>query len=81
MKYFLTAIMFLFFVGCTDAQRANIGTLGSEGHIRCYSGGKLIFEGNSTGKLATVSNSDGWEFKDKATGKFIRVSGDCVIEN
>lgn len=80
MKYIVTVIV-LFFIGCTDTQRAALSAYGNEGHIRCYSGGKLIFEGTSTGKLSTVSQSDGWEFKDKSTGKFIRVSGDCVIEN
>ncbi len=68
-------------VGCTDATSASWGALGEPGNIACYSGGKIIYEGRSTGRIATVQNSDGWEFKDANTGKFVRVSGDCVIKN
>lgn len=74
-------LLIIIIVSCTDATISNVTSLGSEAHIRCYSGGRLIFEGDSTGKLQTVSNSDGWQFKNKQTGKFIRISGDCVIEN
>jgi hypothetical protein len=79
-KVFFVALCLLV-AGCTDTTIANLSSYGSQGHIQCYSGGKLIYEGDSTGKLQTVSNSDGWEFKDSKTGKFIRVSGDCVISN
>jgi hypothetical protein len=58
-----------------------IGAYGKAGIITCYSAGKVIFEGKSTGIIQTVSSSDGWEFEDSATGKFIRISGDCVIQN
>lgn len=67
--------------GCTDAEKASWGALGDPGHVVCYSGAKLIYEGDSTGKIATVDGSDGWEFKDAKTGKFIRISGQCVITN
>ena len=66
---------------CTAADLANITTLGSAGDITCYSGGQVIFTGRSTGKIATEQQSDGWRFVDAASGKLIRVSGDCVIRN
>jgi len=66
---------------CTDAEMASFGSLGNSAEIKCYSGGKLIYEGYSTGRVSTTQNSDGWEFKDNKTGKFIRVSGDCVVTN
>ena len=56
-------------------------TLGSSGHITCYSGGKVIYEGYSTGKISSEHQSDGWFFQDIKTGKLIRVSGDCLVEN
>ena len=77
----LMALLTVLMTGCTDAQKANIGSLGTPGEVKCYSGGKIIYEGRSTGKIATVTNSDGWEFKDAKTGKFVRVSGYCLIEN
>jgi hypothetical protein len=81
MRTMILVIAVAMLTGCTDAEKANWTTLGNAGTVKCYSGGKLIYEGTSTGKIATVTNSDGWQFKDAKTGKFIRVSGDCVIEN
>ena len=68
-------------VGCTDAKMKQFTTLGSPGDIICYSGGKEIYKGRSTGKIATEQGSDGWFFQEETTGKLIRVSGDCVIKN
>ena len=68
-------------VGCTDASMAQWNAFGSVGHITCYSGGKVIYEGTSTGKISTEEHSDGWYLKDAATGKLVRVSGDCLIVN
>lgn len=78
---FCGLVLIGFSVACTDTYLAGLASFGSEGHVQCYSGGKLIYEGDSTGKLQTVSQSDGWEFRDKKTCKFVRVSGDCVIIN
>jgi hypothetical protein len=79
MKIILFSVLAL--AGCTDATKANWTTLGSPGDVTCYSGNMVIYQGRSTGKIQTVQNSDGWEFKDAATGKFVRVSGPCVIVN
>ena len=70
-----------FFTGCTDATKASFGAIGEPGKVQCYSGGKLIYEGVSTGRIATVEYSDGWEFCENGTNSFIRVSGDCLIIN
>ena len=67
--------------GCSDATISQFTTIGNPAKITCYSGGKVIYSGKSTGKVRTESQSDGWYFKDSASGKLIRVSGDCVIEN
>lgn len=73
-------ILCLALIGC-DAQMANFNSIGSPGHIRCWSGTLLVYEGDSTGKVAATAQSDGWEFVDAKTHKFIRVSGTCVVEN
>jgi hypothetical protein len=78
---FLITIAILSINGCTDASWSQIGAYGSSGKITCYSGGKVIYEGASTGKIATEEHSDGWFFKEANTGNLIRVSGDCVIRN
>lgn len=53
---------------------------GGSANIKCYSGEKLIYEGESTGKVQSEANSDGYNFVDKKNGKLKEVSGNCVIE-
>lgn len=73
--------LLLLLLACTDAEKAQYSALGSSGHITCYSGGKVIYEGDSTGKILTEDRSDGWFFVDAKTKNLVRVSGDCVIRN
>lgn len=83
MKYLslLTLALAAMLSACSDAQRAQWGSLGNPGDIVCYSGGKVIYQGRSTGKISTESQSDGWYFEDSETHRLVRVSGDCVIKN
>lgn len=82
MRRLMIAASVAALLGCTDAERAKLGALGDHGLITCYSGGKPIYEGRATGKIAPdVAAGGGWFFKDAATGELIRVSGDCVIRN
>lgn len=71
----------LMLLGCSDTDLASMKSIGDPGHITCYSGGVVIFEGDSTGKIETETQSDGWKFMDVKTGRLVRVSGDCVIRN
>ena len=73
--------LFMLLIACTDTDIAQLTAIGEPGHITCYSGGQVIFEGDSTGKIATEEQSDGWKFMDAATGRLVRVSGDCLIRN
>ena len=81
MRKLLLIILAVSVSACTDAKLKQITTIGSAGHIVCYSGGKTIYEGDSTGKIATEQGSDGWFLEDANTHKLVRVSGDCVITN
>ncbi len=65
--------------GCTDADNAKFSTFNNPQHIQCYSGGKLIYEGDSTGKVLNEDRSDGYYFKDKATDKLVEISADCIF--
>jgi hypothetical protein len=67
-------------LNCTDATMASFAAYGAEHHVRMYNGGILVAEWYSTGKVTSISKSDGWQFKDKATGKLVRVGGDVIIE-
>ena len=66
--------------GCTDAARGKLSAYGGSAKIKCYSASEVIFEGESTGKVTSEANSDGYYFVDKADGRLKEVSGNCVIE-
>jgi hypothetical protein len=66
-------------LSCAGVARAR--AWGSNGHITCYSGEKVIYEGDSMGQIESESNSDGYHFMDAKTNRLVRVSGNCVITN
>lgn len=62
---------------CTDAERAKLGSYGSETTVECYSAGVKVFEDRSTGKVMT--GEAGIAFKSKATGEYIITYADCIV--
>lgn len=80
MKMLITLSM-LALAGCTNAEWSQLTSLGSPADIICYSGGKVIYQGRSTGKVSTESGSDGWFFQDASDNRLVRVSGQCVVKN
>lgn len=77
----LFLLVALVLVGCTDGEIAKWGAIGEPGHVTCYSGGVVIYDGDSSGVIATEGQSDGWFWQDAKTRKLIRVSGTCVVIN
>lgn len=65
--------------GCSVEKTTDIYIFGSPRHIKCYSSGKLIYEGQSTGKIANDGNNNWIYFKDKSTKKEIQILADCII--
>ena len=80
-KLILLSLVILGLNGCTDARIKQLTVLGTPGTIVCYSGTLKIYEGKSTGKIASESGSDGWFLEEEGTHNLIRVSGACVIKN
>lgn len=76
MKYIILVVLLS---GCTDAAFDKVANLGNGAHIKCYSGGQLIYEGDATGKILSEKESDGYYFRDKATDKLIEISADCAF--
>lgn len=72
-------ILLLVLSGCSNANRAAISAWGKPHEVKCYSGGVLIYEGSTTGKIENEEHSDGYYFQDSKTKNFITVSGNCVI--
>ncbi len=75
----LLCSMCLFLAGCTDATKAQFGALGSRHHVELWSCGTKIGEWNTTGKVNSVSNSDGFFFVDEKTGKNVEITGTIII--
>jgi hypothetical protein len=65
---------------CTDTQKAHFGALGNQARVTCYSGGKVIADDYSTGKVSNAGQSDGYEFKSITTGRLEQFSGDCIVD-
>lgn len=80
MKRTILLITILLLSGCTNAGRSQLFGYGSDFKVKLYSGGELVQEWQSKGKVLTEADSDGWYFMDAKTNKLIRVSGTVVVE-
>lgn len=74
-------LLMVVLAGCTDAARSNLKAYGDKHSITLYSGGKVVGQWISTGKVISESQSDGWCFEDEATHKLFRISGTVVVTN
>lgn len=80
MRSFLI-VSVLALAGCTDATMAHWSQFGDESHIQCFSGGQVVYDGNSTGKVQASKTGAGVFFKEKQSGKFVRLYADCVVKS
>lgn len=80
MNKILILFCILFLTSCSDAKFSKFTRFYKEVNVICYSGGKTIYEGYSTGQIESIHNSDGWYFEDKSTRNLIIISGDCVFK-
>lgn len=64
--------------GCTDAERASMFALGDPAEVKCYSGGQVIHEDISTGKVQPI-DGDGFTYKSQKSGKLVRAFADCIL--
>lgn len=63
---------------CTDAELATYGAYGESASVKCYSGGDLIHDDVSTGKVIQI-DGDGITYKSKNTGQYVRAYADCIV--
>jgi hypothetical protein len=67
--------------GCTDAKMQQIESLGSNHVVTLYAAdGHIIKQWTATGNVANESGSDGWYFRDAATGKLVEITGTIIVE-
>jgi len=77
----LALVSLLPLAGCKDSEYAQFQALGSRHRITLYGAtGTAIKTWESTGNVSNEGQSDGWYFKDAASGKLIEVTGTLVIE-
>lgn len=78
-KFLIIAVLALFSAGCTDADVSSFYALGDSASITCYSGGVVVDEFISTGKVVQI-DGDGVAFRDSKTDKFVRAYADCIVK-
>jgi len=78
MKSLVLSMVMVACLGC-DARISQFQAIGAKHHIELWSGGKMVREWTSTGKVLTETNSDGYYFCDVETQRLVRVTGDLVI--
>jgi len=80
MKKTILLVSLMLLTGCTSADRAKFGSLGSKHKITLYSGGTAVRTWYSSGVIQNEEHSDGYYFMDDTTHRLVRVSGQIVIE-
>lgn len=75
----LLALFILSLTGCSNAQWADVKAWGQRHHVKCWSGGVVIYDGHTTGKIENEDHSDGYFFQEEESGQLVRVSGNCLI--
>lgn len=67
--------------GCTDASFAKFSAIGTPARVTCFSGGRVILDDFSTGKVQSEEHSDGIYFNSRTTGRLVETSADCVVDH
>lgn len=80
MRTFLILTVTLL-AGCTDASLSHMSQYNDPAKVECFSGGQVIYSGTSTGKIESNQSEDGLYFKEKESGKFVRLYADCVVKS
>lgn len=77
-KFLIAAAVVLMLAGCTDAERARYGSYNEQSDVVCYSGGVVISEDVSTGKVLSL-DGDGFSYRSAKDGKYVRSFADCIL--
>lgn len=66
---------------CTDASVEQLTNYGEEAKVVCFSGGQVIFDDMSTGRVQASDSGAGLYFRSKTSGRYVRTYADCIITN
>ncbi len=65
---------------CTEAGNARTFNYGQTGRVTCHTGGVVVFDDFSTGRIEKHESSDGFYFVSTTSGRLSEVTGDCIID-
>lgn len=74
-KLFIIISSLFLLVSCTNKYKADPYV-----ELKCYSGGRLIYEGSTDKIKSRVRSTREFVFVERGTKKKMGVSGDCVVE-
>jgi uncharacterized protein YceK len=77
-KILIALAICVLLAGCTDAERASLTAYGENASIKCYSGGQIIHDDISTGKVVQI-DGDGITYQSKNTKQYVRAYADCIV--
>lgn len=77
MRLLLITIAAVMLSSCTDAERSNLFAYGDEAEVKCYSGGQVVYQASSTGKVISLEGG-GWAFRAKS-GEYVQTYADCFV--
>ena len=78
-KIILILMMFLSISACTDSAKGRLGAYGESAQVNCFSGGKEVYNGKSSGKVK-LSKGGFVKFTEQDTNKYIEITADCVVK-
>ena len=78
IKYIIIAAAVLS-SSCTDAYFGKMKSLGHTAKVQYWSGGQLILDTTSSGKIHSEANSNGYFFVEAESHEMIEVDADCLF--
>jgi hypothetical protein len=79
MKLAAALIVLTSVTGCASADLSSMKSWGARHHVKQFSGGVLVGEWTSKGRILNEKSSDGYYFEDEKTGNPVMVSGTVQI--
>ena len=77
----LAIVLYVLFRPDAKFDRKVAETIGTQQYIRCFSGGKLILQDVSTGKVYSEIGSDGYYWTSAWDGHFYESNADCMFRS
>ncbi len=67
-------------IGCTVSCDCGSSGPKTRDSIKCFSGGTVIFESDNVEMGARYRDDTAWSFKDGSTGRWTKITGDCIVK-